>query len=56
MGFNDGHTSLQGAAIIANCKGCEVFSLMEPEAVATTHVLQTSFKQFSWWTLSVLCI
>lgn len=47
MGFNDGHTSLEGATIIANCQGCEVFTLMEPEAIATVHVLQNSYKQFS---------
>lgn len=45
MGFNNGHTSLEGAAIIANC---EVLTLMEPEAIATVHVLQNSFKQLPW--------
>lgn len=46
MGFNDGHTSLEGTTTVAICKGCEVFILMEPEAIAAVHVLQNSFKQF----------
>lgn len=47
MSFNDGHTSLEGAAITANCKGFKVFTEMEREAVAAVHVLQNSFKQSS---------
>lgn len=46
MGFNDGHTSLEGATVIANCKGCEVFTWVEPEAIVVP-VLQNSFKLFS---------
>lgn len=47
MSFNDGQASLGGATIVANCKGCEVFTDMEPEAVAAVRALQSSFKQFS---------
>lgn len=47
MDFNDGHTSLEGATIITNCKGCGVFTFLEPEAIGTVCVLQNSSKQFS---------
>lgn len=36
MGCSNGHTSLEGAAITANSKSCEVFAVMEPEAIART--------------------
>lgn len=57
MGFNDGHTSHEGAAIIAHCRGWEVLTLMKPEAIAAVQSLQNNFKQFSQWShCSVLCI
>lgn len=43
MGFNDGHTSHEGAAIISNCRGWEVLTWMKPEAIAIVQSLTEQF-------------
>lgn len=43
MGFNDGHTSYEDAAIIANCRGWELLTLMKPEAIDTVQSITEQF-------------
>lgn len=43
MGFNDGHTSHEGAAIVAHCRDWEVLTLMKPEAIATVQSFTEQF-------------
>lgn len=43
MGFNDGHTSHEGAAIIANFRGWEVLTLMKLEVIAAVQSFTEQF-------------
>lgn len=43
MGCNDGHTSHEGAAIVGNCRGWEVLTLMKLETIAAVQSFTEQF-------------